>query len=198
MKVNSIPQTSFKSYVPVALYARRNEDEQFKRVYYSKDNNYLSRCQKQVIRTLNGTHKNPNQQFLDFYKMFDKQYVEHPEARSIYDNKNSLVYLVTGFDVKALDNISREIGIAKAEEKAKNPNMQGKIKSPHVSAVANEYFRKAYAYLANYSRRLKDDNGKPLILKVYLDAKCDKKNNIKEFSIAGTKLVSDNERNYYC
>ena len=198
MKINSASQTNFKSYVPVILYARRNEEEGFRRVYYSKDNNHLSRCQKQVIRTLNGTHKNPNQKFLDFYRMFDKQYVEHPEARSLYDNKNSLVYLVTGFDVKALDNISSEIGIAKAEEKAKHPNAQGKIRSVHVSSVVNEYFRKAYSYLANYSRRLKNQQGNPLIMKVYLDAKCDKKNNVKEFSIAGAKLVADNERNYYC
>ena len=197
MNINFVSQQSFKSYVPVVLYARRNEDEQFKRVYYSKDNNYLSRCQKQVIRTLNGTHKNPNKMFLDFYRFFDKQYVEHPEARSVYDNKNSLVYLVTGFDVKALDNISREIGIAKSQEKAKNPNSKGKLQSSHISSVANEYFRKVYTYLANYSRRLKSEQGDPLIMKVYLDAKCDKKNNIKEFSIAGAKLVNDNERNYY-
>ena len=185
MNINSVSQTSFKSYIPVALYARRNEEECFHRVYYSKDNNYLSRCQKQVIRTLNGTHKNPNTAFIDSFKQHDKQYAEHPEARSIYDNKNSLVYLVTGFDVKSLDNISREIGIAKAEE-------------THVSAVVNEYFQKAYSYLANYSRRLKDEQGNPLVMKVYLDAKCDKKNNVKEFSIANVKFVSDNEHKFYC
>ena len=67
MKINSTSNTSFKSYIPVVLYGRRNKEEGFRRVMYSKDNNYLSRCQKQVIRTLNGTHKNPNKEFLDFY-----------------------------------------------------------------------------------------------------------------------------------
>ena len=193
MKINFIPQQSFKSCVPVEFYMRRNEnDDKFERVYYSTENNNLSRCQKEVIKTLNGKHNNPNTTFLDFYKFFDKQYArytEHPKARSVYDKANSKVYLITGNDVKEISNMARDIGIAKSQEKAKNPHTTSKLSSEHIANVTNDYYCNAYSYISK--RRLKNEQGNPLIMKVYLNAKCDKNNKVKNFSIAGAKLVKD-------
>src|SRR5699024_9628666 len=107
-----------------------------------------------VVRNLNGTIKNKNEDLINSFKSLDKDYKKDPYVSSIYDYNNSTVYLATGCDARRIDEMAKPIGIAKGEAKRKT----GKAKSYESSYAANEYFKNAKEYITKRCKRLKSAN----------------------------------------
>lgn len=185
MKINNISKTSFKSYVPIKIYAKDQHDSRFHRVYNNPDNNNYKRCQRQIISNLNGNIENPNEDFINLYKNFDEEYALLPVVRSFYSG-GSEVYLISGHDVDNILPNAKRIGKAKAL-KIEDED----LKSFFTDSVVSNYYRETEKYLKNSSKRLKNENKEPLTLKVYFDAIRDKKGKVKNFTLLGGNFVVD-------
>lgn len=186
MKLGSVSNTSFKSYVPVRIYARNKGDTRFHRVYNNPDNNHFKRCQRQIVSNLNGTAKEPNKDFIENYKQVDRDYASTPAARSFYPGA-SAIYLVTGHDVDGIITNAKRIGKAKSESVL----LTGSTKTNYTKNVVKDYIDDSNKYLKRFSTILKNEYRQPLILKVYFEAERNKKGEVKKFKLLGSNFVVD-------
>lgn len=179
MNINFNSKINFKSYIPVVCYARNKGEENFRRVYYSPEDNYLTRCQGNVVRNLNGTLKNKNDKFIDFYKKQDKDYSSNPFVTSVYDKEESFAYLVTGRDADKIKNFGKTIGLSK------------KYNPKKFQGAKQDYFYNAFDYIENSCKQVKSKDGDELYLKVYFDAKRNKRDEVTSFELVNAKFEKD-------
>lgn len=178
---------SFKGYIPVKCYAKNEGENNYRRVYYDEQNNYLTKCQGQIVRNLNGTLKNKNDEFIKFYKSHDKDYAKSACVKSVYDKENSLTYMVSGFDANIVDNYAKTIGLTKAASK----KYYGKSNTYYSKKATNDYFSNVFNFLKNSCKRVKTPDGDDLTLKVYFDTKRNKKDEIIAFKLVNAKFEKE-------
>jgi len=185
VKMKSVQKISFNGYVPIGYYAKNPETNRYSRVV--RDEN-IRKCQSFIVRNLNGTAKNMKDEgFVDFYKSYDRDYVNNPSVRSVYDKNRPVVYLVTGEDVNYVDKLAKPIGIAKGEAM----DRYGSSKSFESASASNSFFRSVKAFFNNECQRLKSNDGQNLSLKVYFDPKYNKKNKLVGFNFVNARFVNE-------
>ncbi len=183
--MKSVQKISFNGYVPIGYYAKNPETNRYSRVVQDKN---IRKCQSFIVRNLNGTAKNmKDEDFVDFYRAYDRDYAINPLVRSVYDKDRPVVYLVTGKDVNYVDKLAKPIGIAKGEAM----DRYGSSKSFESISESNTFFRKVKEFFKNKCQRLKSDDGQNLSLKVYFDPKYNKKNNLVGFNFVNARFVNE-------
>lgn len=189
MRINSVQNPSFKAYIPVTYYAKNPANDKYVRVFKPQN---IKKCQSFVVRNLNGTAKNMrNDDFVDFYSQFDKDYREQKTVRSVYDNENAAVIMITGRDVNAVTNMAKPIGIAKSEaiERTGSPD------SAETEFATKDYFEQIKSFLKYSCKQVKNNYGEKLSLRVYFDPKYKKDGTLKGFDFVNARMVSENEQN---
>lgn len=143
--------------------------------------------QGQIVRNLNGTLKNKNDNFIKFYKSHDKDYAKNAAVKSIYDKDSSVVYMVTGFDTNIVDSYAKNIGLTKASEKKYYDNSTNE----YSKKAASDYFNNVFKFLQNSCKRVKTDSGDDLTLKVYFEAKRNKRDEITGFTLTNAQFEKE-------
>ena len=184
MNLSPVSNLNFKGYIPVRYYAVNKDGKTTSRIL-SKEN--LKKCNGRVVRNLNGTIKNKNEDLINSFKSLDKDYKKDPYVASIYDYNNSTVYLATGCDARRIDEMAKPIGIAKGEAKRKT----GKAKSYESSYAANEYFKNVKEYITKRCKRLKSANGENLSLKILFTPKYTREGKLKDFELTDSKFIEE-------
>lgn len=185
MKITSINTESFKGYVPVVYYAKNPDDNRW---YPVKRKENIRKCQSKVVRNLNGSlKKNKNEDFVDYYKSYDKDYKRNPVVRSVYSRLTPTVYMVSGKDVDVIDDFGKGVGIAKRE----SMEAFGHSQSFEARHTADMFFYNVKNYLLNRAHRLKSDNGKDLTLQVFFQPKYTKEHKVKDFEYVNARFVEE-------
>ncbi len=183
MNITKVNSPSFKSYVPVAYYAKSPEDNKFHRVMDKKN---LKKCHRIIIQNLNGTAgKKENKEFIDLFKSYDKDYRQLPVARSVYPKTPPVVYLITGSDVDSVDNMAKPIGRAKAN----SLDATGVSHSFETETETYNFYKNFQRYILNhFEKRLKNDNHQPLTLQVLFLPQYNKKGKLKGFEYLNARF----------
>lgn len=169
MHLNPLYNISFKSYIPIVFYAKNPENGSYSRIT-SREN--IRKCQSFVVRNLNGTAKSiKNQKFVEFYKSHDKDYAQIPKVHSVYDNKNPVVYMVTGKDTDIVESLAKDVG----KTKSKSIEIIGNSKSFESKNAARSYFSTINKFLKNTCKRVKSKDGHNLSLVMYFKPSYGKK-----------------------
>lgn len=167
---------SFKGYIPVKCYAR-NEGEQgnFRRV---SDEGYLRGCQNVIVRNLNNTSpKEKNEDFVDFYKSHDKDYRALTHVNSVFSSEEPVFYLVSGRDTNAVYYEKQRIANAY------------KYGPRTVYKAKENYFKNIFKFMSDECKRLRTEDGDELTLKVFFEAKRNKKG-VHKGEVNGFKIVN--------
>lgn len=175
---------NFNGYIPVRYYSREKGEETAYRII-SREN--IKKCQGYVVRNLNGTLKEQNKGFVDFYRGYDRDYQKYPTVRSHYGKNGCDVFLVTGYDADRIGEMARPIGIAKGDAKAKT----GRAKSYESRNASRNFFSNVESYLKNQCKRVKDINGEKLILNVLFEPTYNKKGEFKKFKYLEAKFTCE-------
>ena len=161
--ISSVQTPSFKGYVPIQFYAKNPANGKYGPVQKREN---IKRCQGFVVRNLNGTAKtNKNEDFVNFYKQYDKYYKTVPIVHSVYDHENPIVYMVTGSDVDKVREMAKPIGKAKAD----SLDTFGHTKAFEVAQAGRDYYREVQHFIKHSCNCLKSDDGQNLMLRVYFD-----------------------------
>ncbi len=186
-KINAIK--SFKGYVPVKYYAKSETDGKYHRIC---DEANLRKCHGYLIRNLNGTLKNKNEELIEFYKKHDSDYRNSTDKKgqSVYDIKNAIVHLFTGRDYDSVKQLAKPIGIAKSEAIERT----GSSKSFESGLEAENYFKNVKMYIKNFATRLHNEKGEAEELKLYFIPQYSKKEHkLKGFEFKSARFVKANE-----
>lgn len=187
MTINCIQNPSFKAYIPVTYYAKNPVNDKYVRVIKPEN---VKKCQSFVVRNLNGTAKSmKNDEFVNFYSKYDRDYRNQKEVRSIYNYDSSTVIMVTGKDTEAVTNMAKPIGIAKGEAMDRT----GHSGSFEAQLATRDYFSKIKSFLKYSCKQVKNDKGERLALRVYFDPKYKKDGTLKEFKFVNARMVSESE-----
>lgn len=183
--IKSVPQVSFKGYVPVTYYAKNPENGKFVPVVKSEN---MRKCQSFVVRNLNGTAKSmKNDDFVSLFRQYDSDYRRNPVVHSVYDKDKPVVYLVTGNDVATIQEMGKSVGIAKRESIDK----VGHSKSFEAKSASRDYFRNVKSFLDRGCRRLRSADNNKLSLQVFFEPQYNRKNNFTGFNYLGAKFVEE-------
>ena len=168
--ISSVQSPSFKGYVPVQFYAKNPANGKYGPVQKMEN---IKRCQGFVVRNLNGTAKNnKNEEFVKWYKQYDKDYASLPQVHSVYDHEHPIVYMVTGSDVDTVREMAKPIGRAKSD----SIDEFGHAHSFEVYQTGHEFYRNVQRFIKNTCRRLKSPEKDDLTLRVFFDPVYGKKN----------------------
>lgn len=185
MNIKSNSTVSFKGYVPVKYMAKDDETGRYLPVTSDK---LVRKCQNFVVRNLNGTaQKNFNEDFVELYKKYDKDYARTPIVHSVYDKRLPIVHMVTGADVQTVENFAKPVGIAKGAAM----DSIGRSSSFEASMASRNYFKNVRAFIQGQCKRLKSENGKNLSLVVYFDPKYTRTDKLKGLDYAGALFTEE-------
>ena len=186
--MSEVKSVSFKAFVPVKFYAKNPVNGKYSRVIQHQN---LKKCQGFVVRNLNGTAKNiKNQEFVDFYKSFDRDYRNSPMVMSLYDEEKErepIIYMITGQDADTAKQMAKPVGIAKGESKDK----LGNTKSYEAKYAARNYTLNVKHFIKNTCRQLKAPDGQKLELRVFFNPKYNKKEELKGFEYVGAQFFAN-------
>lgn len=187
MKIKSVQNPSFKAYIPVTYYAKNPANDKYVRVMKPQN---IKKCQSFVVRNLNGTAKNmKNDDFVDFYSSYDRDYKNQKTVRSVYDYDNSTVIMISGKDTDAVSNMAKPIGIAKGE----SIDRTGRSNSFETQLATRDYFNQIKSFLKYSCKQVKNDKGEKLSLRVYFDPKYKKDGTLKDFKFVNARMVTESE-----
>ncbi len=175
---------NFNGYIPVRYYSREKGEETAFRIT-SREN--IKKCQGYVVRNLNGTLKEQNKSFVDFYRAYDKDYGSYPTVRSHYGKNGCDVFLVTGYDADRIGEMAKPIGIAKGDAKAKT----GHARSYESRNASRNFFSNVDSYLKNQCQRVRSKKGEKLVLNVLFEPVYNKKNEFKKFKFLNAKFTAE-------
>ena len=185
MQVNFNSSPNFKGYIPIKYYAKDSERGVYRPIATKE---YLRKCNNFVVRNLNGTaQKAKCDEFVDEFKKHDPDYVRISAVKSVYDKEKPIVHLVTGRDIDVLNNMGKNIGIAKHQ----SINALGHSHSFEAKVTANKYYNDAKSFIQRNCRRLKSENGKNLSLRVFFDPKYKKNGEVKGFEYLGSQFYEE-------
>ena len=110
----------------------------------------MRKCERYLVRHLNGAKnlKNRNQELVETFKydkkhfVGDKDYSFISKVRSVYDKAKGYVNIITGKDVKKVNEWGKRIGEAKALSKERT----GTTKSFETYEAVKQYNKKAIKY----------------------------------------------------
>lgn len=188
MNIKSVQSPSFKAYIPVTYYAKDPKSGDFLRVMKPEN---MRKCQSFVVRNLNGTAKKmENKKFIEFYSSFDKDYRNRSEVRSFYDSDNARVFMITGKDIDAVQQMAKPIGIAKGE----SMDRTGQSKSFESKYASHDYAKKVKSFLRMNCKQVQTEDGDKLSLRVYFDPKYKKDGTLKGFEFINARMISDREK----
>lgn len=139
-------------------------------------------CERYLVRQLNGAKnlKLKNHELVDTFKYDKRQFVGDrdysfiPKVRSVYNKAKGYVNIITGKDVRVIDEWGKRIGQAKALSKERT----GTTKSFETSDAVKRYNRNAIKF-ANEHGIYKD--GKRQAFGVIFDPKYNRKGELKGF-----------------
>lgn len=139
-------------------------------------------CERYLVRQLNGAKnlKSKNQELVDTFKYDKRQYVGDrdysfiPKVRSVYNKVKGYVNIITGKDVKVVDEWGKRIGQAKALSRERT----GSTKSFETADAIQRYNRNAIKF-ANEHGIYKD--GKRQAFGVIFEPKYNQKGELKGF-----------------
>lgn len=189
MSITSVHTPSFKAYIPITYYAVNPETGKYSRVV--KDEN-VKKCQRFIISNLNNTAKRfKDDLFVECYKRFDNDYVKNPVAKSLYDEDNARVFLITGDDADKVQSFAKPIGKAKGEAMDKI----GHSKSYEASLASRMYFHEVKSYLKNTARQIRAQDGTRLEMRAFFNPTYTKKGKHTGFQFVGFQMVADNKPN---
>ena len=175
---------NFNGYIPVRYYERENSKDKSARII-SQEN--IKKCQGYVVRNLNGTLKDINQDFVELYGMHDKDYRKYPHVRSYYPLNSPVAYLVTGYDVNEMDRLAKPVGIAKGEAKY----YTGSSRSYESRSAARAFFKDAKSFLQHSCNRVKSEDGENYVLNILVKPVYNKKNELKKFEFQEAKFTKE-------
>ena len=110
----------------------------------------MRKCERYLVRHLNGAKnlKNRNQELVDNFKydkkhfVGDKDYSFISKVRSVYDKTKAYVNIITGKDVKKVNEWGKKIGEAKALSKERT----GSTKSFETYEAVKQYNKNALKF----------------------------------------------------
>ena len=175
---------NFQGYIPVRYYAKEQGQEKAHRIT-SKEN--IKKCQGYIVRNLNGTLKEQNKDFINFYRAQDGDYQKYPTVRSYYADNNLDVFLITGHDADKVGEMAKPIGIARSEAKYRT----GKANSYESRNASKNFFSNVESYLQGYCKRVKGKNGEKLVLNVLFEPIYNKNNEFKKFKYLEAKFTCE-------
>lgn len=193
MNINPI---SFRGQIPVDFYGRDPVSGNFFPIVKPE---HVKKCQSFVVRNLNGTAKKlKNSDFVNIYKKADKDYAYIPTIRTFYDREAQVptkvrelaphyVYLVTGKDAQAYDDLGKELGIAKRDYFERTGQKYGY----DVQRAKKDYELGIKDLVFNKSKVVKTEKNKDAALQVFFDIHKNKKNEIDKFEYLGAFVAED-------
>ncbi len=142
----------------------------------------MRKCERYLVRQLNGAKniKNRNKELVDTFRydkkhfVGDKDYSFISKVRSVYDKTKAYVNIITGHDVKKVDEWGKKIGEAKALSKLRT----GSVRSFETHDAINQYNRKALKYSEEHGIY---KNGKRQAFGIIFNPKYNKKGNLTGF-----------------
>ncbi len=142
----------------------------------------MRKCERYLVRHLNGAKnlKNRNKDLVDTFKydkkhfVGDKDYSFISKVRSVYDKTKSYVNIITGKDVKKVNEWGQRIGEAKALSKQRT----GSVRSFETYDAIRQYNKNALKYSEEHGI-YKD--GKRQAFGVIFDPKYNKNGELKGF-----------------
>ena len=180
---------SFGYATPVFYYAKDKTGKVW-RVIKPKN---VKQCNSYVIRNLTGSKKDKDERLISTFAFFDAHYDDRKKfARSVYDYKNSMAYIVTGKrDCEMISSMAADIGILKSESLARI----GKTNSFEVRDAVNRFFRRALDYVRRPEVVNKDKNGDERVMQIIFDACYKKDGSLKGFSFSDIIVTTLKELN---
>ncbi len=165
---------NFGASFPVYYYAK---DKAGKVWRIMKPEN-IKKCNSYIIRNLTGSIKSKNENLIEKFKRFDNEYKLTGKIRSVYDNAQSIVYLVTGKkDCGAIKEMGQKLG----EIKSESLNRTQTTKTFEVVEAAKQFFKKALAYVKRHDIKKKNKDGTGLSAHITFDALYKKNGEVKGF-----------------
>ena len=185
MKVFSLNSNlNFNGYIPVRYYEKENSEDKAARIVSQKN---IKKCQGYIVRNLNGTSKDINQDFVKLYGAHDKDYKKYPHVRSYYPGNSPVAYLVTGYDADEMDKLAKPIGIAKGEAK----HCTGNSRSYESRSAVRTFYKDAESFLKHSCNRVKSEDGEKYILNILVKPVYNKKNELKKFEFQEAKFTKE-------
>ena len=188
MSINNVSSVSFKACIPVKYFAKNPNPNSTKGRYLPVlKNKNIRKCHRYVVTNLNGTAKNYDKGFVDFYKKYDPDYRMVSEVQSVYNEKGPIVHLVTGGDIDTVRQLARPVGEAKRE----SIEILGDTSSYDASLAARNFEREIHKIINNQFTPVKSiDDKKPLEMHVYFSPEYGKREGkLKGFNFVGVTLV---------
>lgn len=168
-----IKNISFTGHTRIQFFAQHPRKDVYVPVL-KKEN--IRKCQRFVIQNLNGTAKEKNQNFINFYKQMDKDYARANCARTVYEENDTRPHLITGSDTDYLVEIGKTLGMAKADAFDRT----GKRNSYEEKIAQKQYYEDLHKFLKN-CKKVKDKDGDTVILNVFFKPKYTKSEKLKGF-----------------
>ena len=184
MKISASNNKAFGASIPIYYYAK-GANGKVSRVY-KKEN--LKKCHSYIIRNLTGSKKEIDTNLVNNFKRFDSAYKSSNRVRSLYDDPNGVVYLVTGNkDCNQIKEWASTLGQTKQEslEIAKTTD------TFEVKEAARAFFKKALEYVKNPMIRKKNQQGNLMFIKALFDAEYKKNGEIKGFNFSKILFCSE-------
>jgi len=173
-----IKNISFTGHTRIQFYAQHPKRNIYVPVL-KKEN--IRKCQRFVIQNLNGTAKEKNQEFINFYKQMDRDYARNNCARTVYEEDDKLPHLITGSDTDYLVEIGKTLGMAKADAFDKT----GKRGSYEEKAAQKQYYQDLHKFLKN-CKKVRDKDGDTVFLNVFFKPKYSRTEKLKGFEYVGS------------
>lgn len=178
---------SFKGCIPVEFFAKNPKTNKY--IPIVKDEN-IKKCQHFVVRNLNRTLKETNQNdiFIKAYKDIDPDYAKAPIVRSYFDKfaprpktakepAPRCIWLFTGKDVDSINKIGKELG----KEKMDIFEVTGEKENAAVFQAKRRYRAGIKNLINRICPRVNDKNGNPLVMRILFTPEYDKKDRLKGF-----------------
>ncbi len=166
---------NFGASIPVYYYAK---DKAGKVWRVMKPEN-IKKCNSYIIRNLTGSLKNKNENLINLFKKFDNEYKLSGKIRSVYDNAQATVYLVTG---KKDCNAIKEMGEKLGEVKSESLSRVQTTKTFEVMEAAKQFFKKALNYVKRPDIKKKTTDGTPVSMHITFDAAYKRNGEVKGFT----------------
>ncbi len=168
---------NFGASIPVYYYAK---DKAGKVWRVMKPEN-IKKCNSYIIRNLTGSLKNKNESLINLFKRFDSEYKLSGKVRSVYDNAQAIVYLVTGKkDCNAIKELGQKLGEVKSESLSRTKT----TKTFEVMEAAKQFFRKSLNYVKRPDIKKKTNDGNPLSMHITFDAEYKRNGDVKGFKFS--------------
>lgn len=192
MNINRVisSSVSFKGYIPVFFYAN---DPSTDRVIPIIKNENIRKCQSFIARNLNGTARNNKDDgFVSFYKRNDPDYAMNPKIHSVYQQKGPMIYMVTGNDADDVNDMAKQVGIAKAD----SIEDLGHTKSLRVILAAQNYKQSVESFFKTSCKPVKTkDKSQRLALYLLFDPEYKKRTGeLKGFKFRCAKFIGQDSR----